>query len=52
MMGVPLDGTPVNSWAENDSVTNNSLNPEYTLKKKHKEICYNIVHEASPDRIS
>ena len=45
MMGVAIDG-PTNLFCDNDSVVQNSSNPESTLKKKHNAIAYHRTREA------
>jgi hypothetical protein len=45
MMGVTIDG-PTNLFCDNDSVVQNSSNPESTLKKKHNAIAYHRTREA------
>ena len=45
MMGVPLTG-PTNVYGDNMSVIYNTSQPESTLNKKSKSICYHAVREA------
>ena len=45
MFGVPIDG-PTNIFCDNEAVTNNTLVPESTLKKKHHSIAYHRCREA------
>ena len=45
MLGVPIDG-PANIFCDNNAVTQNTIVPESTLKKKHHSIAYHMCREA------
>ena len=45
MMGVKIDG-PTLIYGDNQSVINNTSNPESVLEKKSNSICYHLVREA------
>ena len=46
MMGVPILG-PAHVWGDNQGVVNGAAIPESKINKKHLEICYHAVREAS-----
>ena len=50
MFGVPIEG-PSNTFCDNSSVVTNSMQPAYTLKKKHNAIAYHKVREAIAAKI-
>jgi hypothetical protein len=45
MFRIPIAG-PASVYCDNDSVVNNTMKPESTLKKKHNAIAYHRVREA------
>ena len=44
MMGIPVNG-PTYVYGNNQSVLDNTTNPDSTLKKKSQSICYHFVRE-------
>ena len=50
MFGVPLDG-PASVFCDNEAVYQNTIIPEYTLKKKHHSIAYHRCREAVAAKI-